>query len=104
MLKSFLTEAEPQPKYSVLEEYEKKNQKFNEVREQLKNKERDDSLRIQIRKLESKVKNLERAHAIELRYAKETAKERAHKLITTKLQSAKKTFDEEFKFLADQYQ
>ena len=87
----------------MVAEYEKHNEKFNSVREQLKTKESEDTLRIQIRKLESKIKNLERAHAIELRYAKETAKERAQKMIQTRLARAKETFDSEFRFVAEQY-
>eukprot|EP00347_Sterkiella_histriomuscorum_P023536 403334269 len=94
---------EQDQKYEVIQEYDKKFHKYDHVRNELKNKDTEKSLQIHIKKLEAKVKNLERSHIIELRYAKEKAKEKADKLIRDRLEKAKQAYQFEFSNLASQY-
>lgn len=70
------------------------------MRDQLKNTDSEETLKITIKKLENKIKNLERSHVIELRYAKEQARERADQLLRDKMAKIKECYDLEIEHLA----
>lgn len=70
------------------------------MRDQLKNSDSEETLKIHIKKLENKIKNLERSHVIELRYAKERAKERADNILKDKMAKIKECYDLEVENLS----
>ena len=82
-----------------MQEYNKKYHQFDQVREELKNKANDMTMRIQMKKLEARIKNLERSHKVELRYAKERARERAENLVREKLEKMRDIFIKEVDFI-----
>lgn len=70
----------------------------------MKNKDTEESFRIQIKKLEAKIKNIERSSVIALRYAKEIAKEKAEKMMNERLQKARDAYQREFQNMCEQYE
>jgi hypothetical protein len=86
-----------------MDEYNVKYHKYDKFREELKNKESEETLRIQVKKLEAKIKNIERSHVIEMRYSKEKARERADQILTDKLSKMRAVFEKEVDHLRKQY-
>ena len=56
-------------------------------------------MRIKVKKLEAKIKNIERSNKIELRYAKERARERAENLVRDKLEKMRDVFIKEVEYI-----
>lgn len=69
------------------------------MREELRTKETEETMRIKVKKLEAKIKNIERSNKIELRYAKERARERAENLVRDKLEKMRDVFIKEVEYI-----
>ncbi|CDW87949.1 UNKNOWN [Stylonychia lemnae] len=102
--KSQQNEDEDEKKYNLMDEYNKKFSKYDKVRSELKQKDTEQTFKIQIRKLGAKIKNLERSHLINLRYVKEKTKDKAERMINERINRCKMVYETEFQHLCEQFE
>lgn len=89
----------PRKKFdTIFDEYIDKQKQFDHLRNQA-NKQTGDVVKQERDMLRAKIETLIKTQSIELRHAKETAKNEANKMLETKLSEAKFAYEEELEHI-----